>query len=225
MREEMLTSSFYNSFILQLSPTAADHFRTISRLETFKAGNRFQTGTDDLYFIEKGVVSVINDQPRKEFAEVMSFGPESIIGLTALYTDMPPQPMIWLVRGKARIVQKKAFLEMVNKFPELRKVCDSALGAFMSNLFASASCFRNHEVDGRLVTAILTTHDRCGETFFLTQDRIALHLDISRTLVNGAAGRLAAKGLIKYNRGYICILNKAELSKLSCSCYQSRSDL
>ena len=44
-------------------------------------------------------------------------------------------------------------------------------------------------------------------------------LGVRREGVTGAAGKLQEKGVIRYNRGHITVLDRPKLEKLSCECY------
>jgi hypothetical protein len=45
-------------------------------------------------------------------------------------------------------------------------------------------------------------------------------LGVRREGVTAAAGRLQANGTIQYSRGHIKILNRAQLKRSSCECYE-----
>ena len=55
----------------------------------------------------------------------------------------------------------------------------------------------------------------------LTQEFLAHMLGTRRASVTVAAGILQKAGLIRYKRGEVNVVNRAELENASCECYQS----
>jgi len=64
------------------------------------------------------------------------------------------------------------------------------------------------------------THDRMKtDEFLLTQEFLAMMLGVQRTGVSAAAGKLQRRGLIRYSRGIVNILDRRGLRERSCECY------
>jgi Mn-dependent DtxR family transcriptional regulator len=64
-----------------------------------------------------------------------------------------------------------------------------------------------------------------SDSYFLTQEFLANMLGARRTTVTAAAGALQRKGLIKYSRGRIRIVNSAGLENGACECYKTVRNL
>jgi Mn-dependent DtxR family transcriptional regulator len=78
-----------------------------------------------------------------------------------------------------------------------------------------------HEVDARLARWLLTSADRMeSESLNLTQEFLAQMLGVQRSTVTVAAGDLQRAGMIGYSRGKIHIVDRANLAKTACECYQ-----
>jgi len=55
----------------------------------------------------------------------------------------------------------------------------------------------------------------------LTQDTVAAMLGVQRTTVTAVAGDLQNRGLIRYRRGVVDILDRPGLEAMACECYEA----
>lgn len=70
------------------------------------------------------------------------------------------------------------------------------------------------------------TRDRVlSDEFYLTHDFLADMLGVQRSAVSLAAEALQQRGLIRYRRGNITILDQKGLSAAACGCYQIIKDM
>jgi CRP-like cAMP-binding protein len=75
-------------------------------------------------------------------------------------------------------------------------------------------------VEARFCRWLLSCRDRIDtDTIQLTQEFLADMLGVQRTTVTAAAGALQAKGLIRYRRGVVDILDRPGLEAAACECY------
>jgi CRP-like cAMP-binding protein len=92
--------------------------------------------------------------------------------------------------------------------------------AWCTQLGQHAVCNRVHRVVARCARWLLQTQDRVGRAEFpLTQEFLAVMLGAGRTNVTGVAGQLQQRGLIRYQRGVIQVLDRLGLEAASCECY------
>jgi DNA-binding transcriptional MocR family regulator len=67
---------------------------------------------------------------------------------------------------------------------------------------------------------LLTCHDRVSsDTVALTQEFLADILGVQRTTVTAVARALQARGVIRYRRGVVDIVDRDALEQLTCECY------
>jgi DNA-binding IclR family transcriptional regulator len=84
----------------------------------------------------------------------------------------------------------------------------------------SVLCNRMHEVEGRLCRWLLTSADRMeSDELNLTQEFLAQMLGVQRSTVTVAASALQRAGYISYSRGKILLLDRENLAKAACECY------
>jgi CRP-like cAMP-binding protein len=84
----------------------------------------------------------------------------------------------------------------------------------------TAACNRHHPVEQQLCRWLLLTLDRMPTLdLVITQELIAGMLGVRREGITEAAGKLQSKGLIRYRRGHITVLDRHGLEASACECY------
>ena len=85
-----------------------------------------------------------------------------------------------------------------------------------------ASCRNSHRIEARLARWLLMSRDRtrAGE-FGLTHESLARTLGVRRAGVSIAAAALQERGLIRYSRGHIALLENRALEAAACVCYEN----
>ena len=85
----------------------------------------------------------------------------------------------------------------------------------------SAGCNAKHKFEKRLARWLLICGDRGGcDIFKMSHSLLADMLGGTRATVSLAAGLLKKKGLIRYHRGVIHILDREKLENHACECYR-----
>jgi CRP-like cAMP-binding protein len=91
---------------------------------------------------------------------------------------------------------------------------------FLTQVQATAACNALHRLDARLARCILRTRDRVdGDDLPLTQDLLSEMLGVRRSSVSETAGDLQGRGVIRYSRGKMVIIDRPALEEVACECY------
>ena len=124
------------------------------------------------------------------------------------------------IEGTALRMPFKDLQKEFHENDELREAILQSVQSQGAILGQLAACNRLHEAEERLARWFLMVRDRMeGDTFYLTQEFLAVMLGARRTTVTAAAGALQRKGLIRYGRGRIHIVDPQGLEKEACECY------
>ncbi len=83
-----------------------------------------------------------------------------------------------------------------------------------------ATCNRHHPIEQQFSRWLLHTLDRLpSDDLVMTQELVANTLGVRRESITEVAGRLQQAGVIRYRRGHISVLDRAELEHRACECY------
>jgi CRP-like cAMP-binding protein len=177
---------------------------------------------ESCYFLNSGVVSIIQLMKDGKSVEVGLTGREGFVGLPIIvgYRTSPTRAIVQIEATGYKIGAQ----DLKNSLGSCPKL-NGALQRYSQELAIQANqiaaCNRLHEVDERLARWLLMSQDRVGKsTFPLTQEFISHMLGTRRASVTVAAGILQKAGLIKYTRGNVTIEDRAGLEAASCECYE-----
>ena len=157
-----------------------------------------------VYLLTSGFASVAVSVRDGGSAEIGIIGPEGIVGSSVLLGSYPPVTHCFMQtpgtawRIMTRMTQQQAL--MVDQI---------------------AACNKLHLASERLARWLLTAADRLeSESVQLTQESLSQMLGTRRTTVALVAGSLQRRGLIRYRRGTVQIVDRAGLEEAACDCYR-----
>ena len=176
---------------------------------------------DSIYFPHNVVISLMTLMRNGAAIESATIGREGALGLMA--AAAPRQSLsraIIQVPGRASQISATHLREIWEKSAHLRPLVDRHNDALFGHAIQSVACNALHSVEARFCRWLLSCRDRIDvDTVSLTQEFLADMLGVQRTTVTAVAGALQAKGLIRYRRGVVDILNRAGLEAMTCECY------
>lgn len=174
-----------------------------------------------VYFVLDGVASVIATSPDSNGVEVATIGREGMVGLPAFLGGGSTVMTAFIqVPGNVARLGVPAFRKLCSESGQVTAVMLRYTQAFITQIAQASACNRMHPIDERCARWLLQTHDRVGrDNFGLTQEFLSQMLGVRRASVSEAAGTLQDKGLIRYDRGDISILDRGGLEEAACECY------
>ncbi len=176
---------------------------------------------DQVYFPTDCVISLMTLMENGAAIESATVGREGALGLMAAVA--PRQSLsraIVQAPGSALRIASGPLHDAWSRSAALRDLVDRHNEALFGHAIQSVACNALHAVEARFCRWLLSCHDRLDtNTVSLTQEFLADMLGVQRTTVTAVAGSLQAKGLIRYRRGVVDILDRAGLEAMTCECY------
>ena len=153
--------------------------------------------------------------------EVAMAGKEGMLG-TSIVLGVDEAPLLALVQGTGTALRINAtrFQQLLKKSPVLYQRLNSYIYVVMNQLAKTAACNHYHRIEARLARWLLMTQDRASsDQLQLTHDFLAMMLGVRRAGITVAAIALQSRGLIRYHRGEITVIDRPGLIEASCECY------
>jgi CRP-like cAMP-binding protein len=154
-------------------------------------------------------------------AEIAVVGNEGMIGI-ALFMggDTTPSRAIVQSAGQAYTLESVFLKSEFARHTQLQILLLRYTQALITQMSQTAVCNRHHSVEQQLCRWLLLSLDRLSSSeLTMTQELIANMLGVRREGVTEAAGKLQARGLIRYSRGRITVLDRPGLEQQVCECY------
>lgn len=174
-----------------------------------------------VYFPIDSFVSLVAGASGPERVEVGMVGREGMVGVQiALGVATTPLHAMVQGAGSARRIRATILRRELARSEALRRMLDRYIYVLMTQLATSSACARFHQLSPRLARWLLMSHDRSeADRFHVTHEFLGYMLGVRRVGITGAAGDLQRRGLIRYHRGEVSVLDRAGLEQAACNCY------
>jgi CRP-like cAMP-binding protein len=176
---------------------------------------------DQVYFPHTGMVSQLITTGDGDMVETSSTGREGAVGLQCGFG-----PRLSFTRatvqipGKFSVISAARFEQAVSHSTALRDLVLRYTETLWAEAQQNAACNAIHDGSSRLCRWLLQCADRTGsEQLLLTQEFLAEMLGVRRTTVTLLAQELQKRGILRYSRGRITILDRPALESCACECY------
>jgi CRP-like cAMP-binding protein len=177
---------------------------------------------DQVYFPQSGMISLVVVADG-ETVETSSVGREGGVGLQCGFG-----PRLSFTRATVQIpgrfstISAARFEQAVSRHPALGELIVRHIETKWAEAQQNAACNAVHDGSSRLCRWLLQCADRTGsDQLLLTQDFLAGMLGVRRTTVTLLAQELQKRGMVRYGRGRITIIDRRALEACACECYQA----
>jgi len=175
-----------------------------------------------VYFPTTALVSLLHVLKDGSMAEIAIVGNDGVVGV-ALFMGGLATSTRGVVQGGGgalRFDRVRIQAEFEQGGPVMHLLLRYTQ-ALISQMTQTAVCNRHHKIEQQLSRWLLLSLDRInGTEISMTHELISNMLGVRREGVTEAASKLQRKGVIRYSRGRITILDRAALERCSCECYE-----
>ncbi len=174
-----------------------------------------------LYFPTTCIVSLFNNMENGASSEFAITGNEGMVGVALVMgSESVPSEAVVQSAGIGYRLKASMVRQELAQGGKLQLLALRYMRVLMTQMAQRAACNRHHHMEQQLCRWLLLSLDRLpGDELMMTHERIAHNLGVRREGVTEIAGKLQAEGLIRYHRGHINILDRAQLEDRACECY------
>jgi len=213
-----------NAFIAALAASERALVTKHSSPLDLRVGQRLIKTSDmitDVIFPHSGLVVLTVRQSDNGAVGVGLVGQDGIVGGFAAMASTPASCDAEVhIAGHATRLAAPIFRELVDANPDTRQLASRFDSALMEQAHQTAYCNTKHPVEARVCRLLAEVLDRSTDRWaLLNQAALAEILSVRRTTVTLVIGRLEDAGVLRWRRGYVDIVDHAELIRRSCGCY------
>jgi len=176
-----------------------------------------------VYFPTDSIISLLYVMENGSSAEIAIVGNEGMVGI-AVFMGGESTPNRAVVQSAGHAYRLKSGILKLEfaKSGAFQQRLLLYTQALMTQMAQTAVCYRHHSLEQQLCRWLLLSFDRLeSDQLYMTQELIANMLGVRREGVTDAAGKLQAKGVIRYSRGHITVLDRPKLQQTACECYDA----
>lgn len=179
-----------------------------------------------VYFINRGLVSLLRTMKDGRAAEVATVGMEGLADpCTLLGLDHAILDVVVHVPGQAWRLPRRHLVSLLAEDEQARDLLERYMQWLVDQMAQTAACNRLHSLEQRCARWLLTAHDNArAASFPLTQDYLAVMLGAQRSSVAEITASFRDAGYIDYRNGQMHILDRGGLIRAGCECYREIRD-
>jgi CRP-like cAMP-binding protein len=176
---------------------------------------------DHAYFPTSAIVSLLYVLEGGSSAEIAVVGREGVVGISLFMGgESTPSRAVVQSAGEGFRLRSGVLKTEFNRSGPVMHLLLRYTQALITQMAQTAVCNRHHSLEQQLCRWLLLSLDRLqGDELLMTQELIANMLGVRREGVTEAALKLQKRGLIRYTRGHIRVLDRGGLEQTTCECY------
>ncbi len=174
-----------------------------------------------VYFPTNSLVSLLGVTGDGASAEFAITGNEGMVGVSLVMgSERTVSRAVVQNAGYAYRLRANTLKQEFNLGGQLQDLLLRYAQVLMTQMAQTAVCNRHHTLEQQLCRWLLLSLDRLpSRELRVTQELIAHAIGVRRESITITAGKLQNAGLIRYSRGRITVLDRAELEARVCECY------
>jgi CRP-like cAMP-binding protein len=177
---------------------------------------------EHIYFIERGVASLLVRTQRDGPVEIAMVGRLGFVGVAgALGMPRSPNRCLMSVPGYALRIAVPDLHRVAHRYPDIQQQLFSYIHALLVQNAQTTLCSARHSLEERLSRWLLLAADRLDDRVIpLTHDMLSVILGVRRASITTTLAELEQSGGIIRQRGGIDVCDHAALELRTCECYQ-----
>jgi CRP-like cAMP-binding protein len=179
-----------------------------------------------VYFPLTCMISLLAVMEDGNLIEMAAIGREGAVGTSGgKRTPVALSRAVVQLGGLAMTMPLGKFQQAALNNAPISELIADANHVLTANLQQTAVCNALHPVEGRLARWLLHALDRHGDGVLdLTHEYLAEMLAVRRSTLTLTAKLLADRGLIRYRRGHIQVVDRPGLEATACECHRTLRD-
>ena len=179
-----------------------------------------------VYFPETCMVSVVSTTGTGACIEVGIIGCRGMAALPVfLGSDYNLVESFVQVPGRAGRIPAETFRASAGPGTALYEQSLRYTSFFLQQIARSAACNALHRLEQRCARWLLLTAEELGrQDFSLTHEYLAEMLGVRRASITDIAAEFSQRGLVRYSRGRVRIMDARALARAACECYRMLSE-
>ena len=216
-----------NTLLRNLGDADWERLRPSLREIELRLGDVLMTPGDPIervVWVETGLLSIVYSSEEGHSVETSMVGREGAGGmLEACGSGLSYLTVLVQMEGRGLAAPPAAVRDLFERSEAFRDQVTRFAESQMAEARQSVVCQAMHEVEERCARWILEASDRGGYTgpLSMTQEYLAAMLGVQRTTVTPVAGALQRRGLIRYSRGRVEVVDADGLERVACICRRS----
>lgn len=176
-----------------------------------------------LWFPEGGVYSLVLPTTDGTCVEILTTGNEGVLGLPAFFgVERAVTRTVVQFDATALRIRLDTFTQVVPPDHPLVRRIQRFAGATLMALAQISACNRLHTSEQRFCRWLLCVRDRLQtDNLEITHEFLALMLGTRRPSVTAVASALQERGIVRYHRSFISIVDAEQLHDYACECYDA----
>jgi CRP-like cAMP-binding protein len=177
---------------------------------------------EHVYFIERGVASLLVRTQRDGPVEIAMVGRLGFVGVAAvLGMQRSSNRCLMSVPGYALRIAVPDLHRATQRDPDLRQQLFSYIHALLVQNAQTTLCSARHSLEERLCRWLLLAADRLDDRIIpVTHDMLSVILGVRRASITTALAELERAGGLFKLRGAIDLRDRSVLGQRTCECYQ-----
>jgi CRP-like cAMP-binding protein len=215
-----------NRILATLPPAEYERLQSYLRLVPLKRGKVLwepNQPIDSVYFPNSGMISLVAVMANGKTVEVGMTGRHGFVGTPVLLgVQSAPFRAVVQIEGYAFQIQSDVLCKILAETPRLEAMLRRYVHVLAMRAAQAVACNCLHKIGERLSCFLAISRYIGGsDSLPFTQEFLAEMLGCRRSSVTPEISSLKSAGAIRCNRGRVYVVNRGELERRACECYET----